>query len=371
MNQFDVIVVGGGAIGMASAFRLAQTGRHVLLLEKGRLGGEASSAAAGMLGAQLEVSEPGPFYHLCLESRSLYERFVQELRDFTGIDAQWVHNGIYQLAFTEDEARALHQRMSWQMHGDARAEWVDGETVAKEEPTVATCLGALLLPDDGNVNAPLLMRALAAAAHRACRVEEGRQVVAIEPLASTGYAVRTTMETFTAHDVVVASGAWATAILPFLEASFPIHPVKGQMLSIRPRQGRSLRHTLFSNHAYLVPKKDGTVVVGATEEHDSGFNRDLTVDAISYLLSQVARIAPGLKDAEWQQTWMGIRPGSREGQPWIGEVADSPGLHVAIGHFRNGILLTPVTAQMVVKSVEGGPWPDGWAPFRQPQIVSR
>ena len=357
---FDVVVIGGGVIGMTSAWRLAQTGRRVLLLERDRTGAEASSAAAGMLGAQLEVSEPGPFYELCLESRSLYQAFIDELLEYTGVDAQLIHNGIYQIAFTQDEVCALQKQMKWQIRGGARAEFLSSTEVTHEEPTVAENYGALYLPDDSNVYAPLLTRALSVAVKKSCTVVEGAEVTAIRPQSTGDFVVSAQNETYVAGAVVVAAGAWAQRLLP----SFPgqIQPVKGQLLAIRPRQA-TLKHTLFNDHAYLVPKRDGTIVVGATEDREAGYNRDVTTDAIQCLLSSVKRIAPGLCDATFERSWIGLRPGSSDPHPWIGQLAASPGLHVAVGHFRNGILLAPVTANMLVDSVEGRPWPSHWQAF--------
>ena len=365
-ESFDVVVIGGGVIGMTSAWRLAQTGRRVLLLERDRTGAEASSAAAGMLGAQLEVSEPGPFYELCLESRSLYQAFIDELLESTGVDAQLNHNGIYQIAFSQEEVHALHRRMEWQIRGGARAEFLSSTEVTNEEPIVAENYGALHLPDDSNINASLLTRALSIAVTQTCTVVEGAEVTTVQRQNAAGYVLSTQSQTYVAGAVVVAAGAWAQRLLP----SFPgkIQPVKGQLLAIRPRQG-TLKHTIFNDHAYLVPKRDGTIVVGATEDREAGYNRDVTVDAIQYLLSSVKRISPALCDTVFERSWIGLRPGSSDPHPWIGQLAASPGLHVAVGHFRNGILLAPVTANMLVDSVDGRPWPTHWQAF-QPERAS-
>lgn len=318
-----------------------------------------------MLGAQLECAEPGPFYHLCLESRGLYQDFVDELYETTGIDAQLTHNGILQLAYTDDEVRMQKAQMEWQTTNGSRAEWLKAEVIAELEPTVAPGLGGLWLPDDSNVNARLLAEALGVAVHRTCTVVEGAPVSGIHPRAGGGYTVETPTGGYAGESVVVAAGAWASQLIqPFL-STYAIEPVKGQLLAIRPRHGRRLIRTVFSNHMYLVPKCDGTIVVGATEERGAGFNREVTIDAVMSLLSAVHRIAPGLQDAVFERTWMGLRPGSPTGVPLIGELPNFPGLHVAIGHFRNGILLAPVTGHMMVKSVGHEVWPERWTAFRR------
>ncbi|QSO47809.1 glycine oxidase ThiO [Alicyclobacillus mengziensis] len=361
MDTFDIIVIGGGVVGLTSAWKLAESGRKVLVLDRNQCGAEASSAAAGMLGAQLEVSEPGDFYQLCLESRQLYPQFAEDLFEKTGIDTGLTDNGILKLAFSTEEVDALKSQMDWQIKGGARAEFVNAVDIAHFEPVLANCAGGLFLPDDSNISAPLLARALSVAAKTSCTVKEGSEVVAIARDKSS-YRVKTQSETFYAESVVIAAGAWARHLLPqALECD--IQPVKGQLLAIRPQNGLSIRRTVFSNHTYLVPKRDGTIVVGATEDRTAGFDKDATIDAISDLVTAVQRIAPGLRNAVFERTWTGLRPGSSDDRPWIGEVADSPGLHVAIGHFRNGILLAPVTAQMIVASIAGEPWPHHWQTF--------
>ncbi|WP_258112605.1 glycine oxidase ThiO [Alicyclobacillus sp. SP_1] len=364
-DAFDVIVIGGGVIGMSSAWRLAGTGRRVLLLERDRTGAEASSAAAGMLGAQLETSSPGPFFQLCLESRSLYQNYVDELREETGVDAQLNHNGIYQLALTETEAHALQRRMEWQIQAGGRAQFLSSREVYESEPLVARNFGALYLPDDGNIHAPLLIRALSLAVKRTCTVLEGAEAISIVTHNSLDYTVSTHSEKYVTRTVVVATGAWAPHLLPSLTGR--IRPVKGQLLSIRPRRA-TLQRTIFHHHTYLVPKRDGTIVVGATEDKEAGFNRDVRADAVQYLLDSAQQVAPGLSDAVFVRSWIGHRPGSEDAHPWIGELAESPQLHVAVGHFRNGILLAPVTANMLLDSIERRPWPVHWQAFHPARV---
>ncbi|MCL6516098.1 glycine oxidase ThiO [Alicyclobacillus sp.] len=361
-RTYDTIVLGGGAIGCTVAWRLAQRAMRVLVLERGRIGGEASSAAAGMLGAQLEVGEPGPFYRLCVESRGMYPAFAQALLEDSGIDIQYVHNGILQVAHRAEEVDALRRELTWQTAEGARAEWIHAQDIPALEPDVSPGLGGLFLPDDGNVSAPLLMRALARAVHRRCDVREGAEVTAVS--AESGRVdVRTVEETFSADHLVVAAGAWAGRFVADLGVNFFIRPVKGQLLAVRPRAGHGLTRTLHTHQVYLVPKRDGTIVVGATEEHGAGYNRDLTADAILRLLQGLRHAAPGLADAMFDRAWVGLRPGSPKGEPLLGPVPEHPNVHLAVGHFRNGILLSPVTGAILEASILGDPWPERWRPF--------
>ncbi|WP_051344027.1 glycine oxidase ThiO [Alicyclobacillus herbarius] len=367
-NVYDTIVIGGGAIGASCAWQIAKSHRSVLLLERGRLGGEASSAAAGMLGAQLEVSRSGPFFQLCLESRRLYPEFAEQLLVETGIDIQLVQNGILQVAADEETANRLRQRLAWQLEAGGSGEWWSAADVVKREPLVAPGVGAVFLPDDGNVNAALLARAVGEAARKHAEVREGAYVTAIKP-EPAGVAVSTPEETFFAEQVVLAAGAWAHGFLSALGVSFPIHPVKGQLLAIRPRQA-TLTHTIHTESVYLVPKRDGTIVVGATEEHGAGFDREITARGLTKLLQGLAQAAPGLADAVFERAWTGLRPGSAQGKPLIGRLSELPQVIVAVGHFRNGVLLSPVTARIVRSILDEQPQPELWSAFA-PDVVLR
>ncbi|GGJ01692.1 glycine oxidase ThiO [Alicyclobacillus cellulosilyticus] len=361
-RPYDVLVVGGGAIGMATAWRLAQTGRTVLLVDQGRLGGEASSAAAGMLGAQLEAHEPGPFFRLCLESRSRYPAFAAELLEETGIDIQWVQNGILQVAPDEARAQVLRDRAAWQEAAGARTAWWTADDIRAREPLVSPGAGGLFLPDDGNVSAAHLTQALAVAVRQRADVREGAVVTRIEP---TGGRVRVTTidAVYEAERAVIAAGAWAGPLLAQVGVATAIRPVKGQLFALRPRGGGRLVRTVSAPGIYLVPKRDGTIVAGATEEHGAGFNRDVTADGLLQLLTALARVAPGLTDAQFVRAWTGLRPGSPGGEPLIGPAPEYPQVIVCAGHFRNGILLAPLTAQMVLAWVEGQALPDDWLAF--------
>ncbi|MCL6489937.1 MAG: glycine oxidase ThiO [Alicyclobacillus mali] len=365
MRAYDVVVVGGGAIGMASARALAREGLSVAVVDRGRLGGEASSAAAGMLGAQLEAHAPDAFYALCRESRAMYPKFSAALLEEAGIDVEWVENGIVQLARSEGAATQLKERMNWQRAAGDEAVWLEPEEVRELERGVAgDVLGALYLPRDGNVHAPRLSAALRACVASACDVYEGEEVLRVER-DGEHWRVRGAREVYAADGVVVAAGAWASPLLRALGVALEVRPVKGQMLAVRPPRGAGLRRTVYDAGTYLVPKRDGTVVIGATEEPDAGYDKRNTVDGLAALAARALDAVPGLRGGEWLRAWSGLRPrlAGESADPLIGPWPGAEGLVLAVGHFRNGVLLAPITGRIVASAALGRAPEDLWLPF--------
>ncbi|SIS52612.1 glycine oxidase ThiO [Alicyclobacillus vulcanalis] len=365
MQGYDVVVVGGGAIGMAAAREMARAGLRVAVIDRGQLGGEASGAAAGMLGAQLEAHGPDAFYQLCRASRAMYPVFAEELREETGVDIEWVENGILQLARSEGQAMALRERMRWQREAEDEAVWLEPDDLRAFQASVAAdAWGALYLPRDGNVYVPRLVAALRASVAQTCAVFEGEEVLRIHRDGAV-WCIRGARGTYAADHVVVAAGAWASRLLLPLGARVEVRPVKGQMLAVRPVQGALLRHTVYDAGTYLVPKRDGTVVIGATEEPDAGYDKRNTLDALAALAARALDAVPGLRGAEWLRAWSGLRPriAGEQANPVIGPWPGAPGLTLAVGHFRNGVLLAPITGRMVTAAVLGREPEEAWRPF--------
>lgn len=227
------------------------------------------------------------------------------------IDPQLTHNGIFQLAYSQEEVEILRAKMHWQREYGSQIEWLSDRDVTAQEPTLSPCHDALLLPNDSNINAPMLMKSLEFAAKRYCTVKEGVEVLDIRHQSHGTYTAITTTGSYSAKSIVVTAGAWANRLIQPFEIPCNVYPVKGQLLAIRPRNGHRLCHTVFSQHTYMVPKRDGTIVVGATEDRTAGFNRDLTTDAIAYLLSAVQRMAPELSDSVFERSWEESGPALR------------------------------------------------------------
>lgn len=354
----QVVVIGAGVMGCGVAWRLAQAGARVLVLERAIPGAEASSAAAGILGAQAENEAPGPLLDLCLASRQRWPDFAAELHALTGIDVHLEQHGLLELGFTPAEIQRQHERAEWMRALGLRAEILDPEQALELQPAVnPQILGALHLPEDGQVEPRLLMQALRLAALRAgVEIRSGQTVKHLEMQQNQVLAILTETERIPADAVVLAAGAW-TDLVPGLDSRrTTIAPQHGQLLMLKT-ETRLFAQTLAGRdangrHGYLVPRRDGRVVVGATSEAQ-GYAKTLTADGRAWLLDMARKLAPALANAEVLDHWSGLRPQSGDGLPLLGEHRAVKGLVLASGHHRNGILLAPVTAEVAARAVLG------------------
>jgi len=359
-----IAIVGAGAMGCSIAWRLAEAGADVIVLEKAAPGAEASTAAAGLLGAQVEAEGPGPTLDLALASRAAWPGFAGALRNRTGVDVGYLRCGALELAGTSSHLAGLRDRLGWMREIGLHAQLLNLRELRDVEPAVGDSIaGALWLPDDHQVDTTALTRALAAAASVAGahfrRAQEVRGIV-VERGRVRGVMTRAAqIETDT---VVVATGAW-TSLLPALpNPRTRVAPQHGQlvMLDACPPV---LRRILVHNRMYVIPRADGRVVVGATVE-ERGFHKSVTAQGLSTLLNQALTLVPSLAAATFVRSWSGLRPRSLDGKPLLGEHRDISGLHFATGHHRNGILLTPITALAVAAGILGDQAPFDLAPFR-------
>lgn len=352
MNGADVAIVGGGVIGCAAAWDLARAGMRVELFECGRLGGEATSAAAGMLAPLAESHEPGPFTDLALAGLRAFAEDMPSLVEDSRLDPEYRISGVLRLAMDEVGARSLHGTAAWQANADLDLRWLEPRQVASLEPRLAPCLGALLSPHEGHVNPARLNAALAtAAANRGAILHE--YCAPVRPWIEHG-RVRGVMlgdEPREAGHVVLAAGAWSGPWAEALGLRIPIRPVKGQMLQVQMLP-QPLSHVVFGGHSYLVPRVDGSVYVGATME-DAGFDRRATVAGLSHLAASAKALLPALGAAEPIRSGAGLRPGTADGLPVIGPVPGMESVITATGHFRNGILLSLITGRIVAALVRG------------------
>ncbi|AGT30958.1 glycine oxidase [Geobacillus genomosp. 3] len=352
-HHYDVAVVGGGVIGTAVAFELAKRQHRVAILEKAAMAGEASSAAAGMLGAQSEFSEPSPLVPLALKSRSLMPVLAEELRERTGIDIGLVEKGMLKVATTEEETEELRRHYEFWRATDQPVRWLTKQEALELEPHLATeaIAGAMYIGGDGQVSAPDLAAALASAASSAgAHLYEHTEVLGIRSGAG-GHIVETANGTFAAAAVVIASGAWTARFGAGLGLSLPVYPVKGECVMVRTA-APLLQATVFAKSGcYIVPKRGNRLLIGATSTPGT-YDRRVSADGVMNLLHRASCLLPDVKQAEWLRAWSGIRPQTKDGLPYIGEHPDRAGLFVAAGHYRNGILLSAMTGRLMADLVE-------------------
>jgi glycine oxidase len=350
----DVAIIGGGVMGCGVALRLAQRGLAVTVIERGIPGAEASSAAAGILGPQMESDTPGPLLELGLRSRALYPALAAELRDATGIDIGYLKSGVLAVAFDPAQEADLATRRTWQLARGLRVETLSSTSVREIEPALSPELvAALRFPDDGQVNARELARGLSqAAAAAGARFLQGRYVrrVLIDRGAAVG--VELDGELLAAGAVVVAAGSWSGLVEGAGVPAQVVRPARGQLASIETRPP-ILRHVIsLHGRGYLVPRRDGSVLAGSTMEM-VGFRKEVTVAGLAQILTMAHTLVPVLADAPITATWSNFRPYTEDHLPVLG-VTPVRGLVLATGHFRNGILLAPVTAQVIAELVMTG-----------------
>jgi glycine oxidase len=353
----SVAVIGAGVIGLAIAWRLAQRGAKVTVFDKGAAGSGASHAAAGMLAAHLEA-EPREENLVALNraSQDLWPAFAAELEAASGIAVDLRTEGTLLLALTGDDQSRLKHVLAFQKSLGLPLEWLTTAEVRQREPHLTPSIsGAIFSPQDHQVDNRAVAAALREAALKAgVTLRENTPVERIMTSNSRVTGVGIAEEIVSADTVILAAGAWSRAIAGLPTASLPpVRPVKGQMLALRmDPQAPLLTHVVWAPGAYLVPRKDGRLLIGATVE-EKGFDPNLTAGGQLALLEATWRALPGIEELPIHEMWVGFRPGSRDDAPIIGESA-VPGLIYATGHYRNGILLTPVTAEAIATLVLDG-----------------
>jgi len=362
------IVVGGGVIGCGIALRLAQAGMQVTLVERASAGAEASRAAAGVLGAQLGAERPGPFLDLCLRSRGMYPAFVDELQKLSGINVRYLSCGALVVAITDAEAQAMEATVAWHRAVGLRAELLSQAEISRIEPRLSSQIVlAIHFPDDHQVDNRLLVRAVSLAAARAgaqLRTAEVRGVVA-----DHGRAVGVDLdgEVLRSDAVVVAAGSWSSLLAGLNLDVRVVRPVRGQMVRLQS-QLSLLQRIVIGPNAVLVPRIDGQVIAGTTLEF-AGFEKQVTASAISNILRGAIELCPALADAPIQELWSGLRPHTDDGLPIIGP-GPMAGLFLATGHYRDGILLAPITAKLITELILGGKPSVDLRPFRFERLAA-
>lgn len=348
-----IVVIGAGLIGLGIAYELRSRGADVRVIETAEPGAGASWAGAGMLAPYSEHIADEPFERLCADSLARYPAFVEALRARGGVDARLRLDGILEAAFDDAGEARLRGDVARRVARGIAAQWLEPRDAHLLEPALrASVRGGAYSPTEGHVDNRRLGRALRAACEAlGVRIEAFAGPVALEADVRRALGVRGRSGFIAADAVVNATGAWAGALAGVpASARVPVTPIKGQMLAIAIPRGL-VRRVLWIPGAYLVPRDDGRLLVGATVER-AAFDVRVTAQGIRTLLDAALDAIPALGNFALAETWAGLRPGTPDELPYLG-ATELGGYFLATGHYRNGILLTPVTAHLVADAIEG------------------
>ena len=355
----SILIIGGGVIGLSIARELYRKGsKKITILEKDLIGQKASFAAAGMLAPQAESDKADDFFEFSRNSRDLYPVLAEELLEETGIDIELDQSGTLYLAFDENDASEIRKRYEWQTKAGLDVEHLNTRETHKLEPFVSPdSLESLFFPNDWQIENRKLIRALREFATE--NKIELKENVEIESLIETGGKISgaktvSGKEHF-ADVVILATGAWTSLIKTgenFILQIPQIKPIRGQMISFHTAK-RLFTRVIYSPRGYIVPRKLGKILAGATME-DAGFENETTAEGTEIVRENALEISPSLASLPIDEKWSGLRPFAKDGLPVLGKVPGIENLFVATAHFRNGILLAPITAKLIAEKIAEG-----------------
>jgi glycine oxidase len=348
-----VAVIGGGVMGCGVALSIAERGAEAVVIERAVPGAEASSAAAGILGAQAELHGRTEDAELFVRARAGWGPWANELRELTGIDVGYRQTGVLSVARTEGERGELSREVGWQVSAGLEARFLEGSEARTVEPQLAAdVVGAAYFPEDAQVDPAALLRALMTALARTPLVSVRSGTTVEKVLVEDGRCVGVLLDEgeLRADATVLAAGSWSSLIAGVPRDLPVVRPVRGQVVLLDERPPR-LRTIVFGSGTYVVPRGDGRVLCGSTMEH-VGFRKEVTAAGVHAILSGCLACVPALGFAQLTGTWSNFRP-YVEGRGALVGPSPLPGLFVATGHHRNGILLSKVTADSVASAVLG------------------
>lgn len=359
-KHVPIVIIGGGVIGLAAAFELAKRNQKVTVLERGECGGQATGAAAGMLAPYSEIGEdPDDFFTMAHRSLQLYPLWQEEVKEVSGLDFEYNTAGSLHVVFHEADELELESRLEWQSGWDVQSEIVRGETLRNLEPCLTDdVIAAMYYPGEHHIYAPDYVRALKAACVRlGVHIVEGAGEVTFAETRPDGILLQTEEKgAFSADQCIVASGAWTSCFEESVQARLPVFPIRGQICAFR-QETEHIRHIVFSSQGYVLEKANGSIVCGASEDI-AGFDHSVTEKGINRLVKWSRRLFPFLDNRQPFHRWAGLRPATQDGYPLIGRLPHLPSVIISSGHYRNGILLSPINARLVADIVE----------HKQPQI---
>jgi len=337
----DVIVIGGGIIGCAIAREVARRGARTVLVEARTIGRGATQASAGVLAPFIEAPGEGPLQTLTVESLAMYDQFIVDLQQETNRPLEYRRCGTLEIVHDAESVGRLKTLGDWARSKRVETRWLDPAEVSALEPALAPSCGGLLVSEHGYVRATQLTHALEDAARGYGVVIQAG--VRVEKLShgADGVIAMAADGRYHARYAVVAAGSWSSEIAP----ETAVTPVRGQLLHVAWR-GPAIGRILWSDHCYMVPWLDGTLLIGATVEH-AGFDERVTGGGVQALLNAATDVLPGIAESTFIEARVGLRPATATGLPVIRRSTQHPSIVYATGHFRNGILLAPLTARLV------------------------
>lgn len=366
MNE-TIIVMGGGIIGLSCALELSRRGRDVQLLETGVCGGQASGAAAGMLAPYSEnLESPDEFFMLCRDSLNLYSDWQQLVRELSGLNFEYTACGSLYVAYHEADLLTLESRMKWQREYGSSAVILQGQALFDAEPGLSRkAVAALWTPEESHIYAPDFVKALKQACLQAgVHIHENLSALHLAKWHDWIEVRAQNSQVFMADQLLVCTGAWAGGMADTLGLRIPVQPIRGQICAYDwGESGTPLNHMVFCSQGYLVQKANGTLVCGASEDI-AGFDCSVTDRGIRRLMQWNHKVVPVLEGAEPFHRWAGLRPSTLDGRPLIGRLEHAERVMFAAGHYRNGILLSPVTARIAADCAEGRTLPAWQQAFR-------
>ena len=358
VSTTDVVIVGGGVIGCAVAYYLRKAGLDVTILERGEIGQQASSAAAGLLAPLGPLSGPGPFADLLLSSCASFPALVPELEAASGLCVGYERTGALRVVRDPKRIARLRKRLaSWQPLG-LSVTWLDSEDIHRLEPALAEVVcGAIYAPEKSQIDATRLTQAFAQADRNlGVHMYEHTNVVGLSTDGVRVTAIETAhKKRFSCSYVVLATGAWMAQAGAWLNYAVPVRPVRGQMLALRTEKP-ILRHIIFGEASYLFPRGD-VVLVGATRE-EAGFVAQTTEEGLQSLRAIAYRLTPALRECALQRAWAGLRPGTPDSRPVLGLLPGWDNVLLAAGHNSLGVALSPITGQAIAETIITGHVPE-------------